>query len=209
MNGETRIYIARHGQTEGILAGRMESRLDSPLTSRGVAQAEALAIRLKDVRFNAIYTSPSHRAIRTAEIVKGNKDIRLIPNECLYEIDIGDWDGHTRDEIMQSDPFQFEQFHNNPEKYIPKRGESFKDAERRVISFFTFVKQRHFNETILAVSHSGIIKLMINNVKAVPLNRYWEPPTIPNGSLSCIRMDQSGMLVELEADIQHLPSLVT
>ncbi|PNQ82063.1 histidine phosphatase family protein [Paenibacillus sp. F4] len=69
----TQIYIARHGETEGILANRMESRLDSPLTDVGLKQASALENRLEDIPFTKIYSSPSQRAARTASIIKGNR----------------------------------------------------------------------------------------------------------------------------------------
>src|SRR5437016_8640562 len=51
----TQIIIVRHGETQWNLEGRHQGHLDSPLTKRGLAQAEALAARLANEEFAALY----------------------------------------------------------------------------------------------------------------------------------------------------------
>jgi broad specificity phosphatase PhoE len=43
------IYLVRHGKTAWNLIGRRQGRLDSPLTERGIAQAEAIGRRLREL----------------------------------------------------------------------------------------------------------------------------------------------------------------
>lgn len=61
------------GETEWNTEGRMQGWNDSPLTKLGVNQAHWLYERLKDIDFNVIYSSPTGRAYKTAEILKGKK----------------------------------------------------------------------------------------------------------------------------------------
>ncbi|QYK67247.1 histidine phosphatase family protein [Paenibacillus sp. S02] len=204
----TRIYIARHGETEGILANRMESRLDSPLTDVGLKQASALENRLEDIPFTKIYSSPSQRAARTASIIKGNRSIDITLDDHLYELDIAGWDGRTRDDVAQADPILFEQFTNHPELFHPAQGENFQDLQKRVITFVTSIQVKHVEETILIVSHSGVIKMILDFVESKPLSEYRNRRSIPNGSLSIVSIEEHGAVVELEADVQHLQDLI-
>lgn len=66
-----RIYLARHGQDEDNAAGILNGHRDQPLTSIGIAQASAVAekIRRAGLAFDAIYSSPLQRAHKTAQII--------------------------------------------------------------------------------------------------------------------------------------------
>ncbi|WP_169818236.1 histidine phosphatase family protein [Shimazuella kribbensis] len=49
----TTIYIVRHGQTKWNLEGRLQGRLDFPLTDAGEEQAQQLAQRLQNISFDS------------------------------------------------------------------------------------------------------------------------------------------------------------
>ena len=65
---ETRLFLVRHGETEWSRSGQHTSRTDLPLTETGVAQAEALAARLRSERFTRVFSSPRLRALETCRI---------------------------------------------------------------------------------------------------------------------------------------------
>src|SRR3712207_163192 len=98
----TTIYLTRHGQTEWNLNKRLQGWKNSPLTKLGISQAKALGERLKDTQIDVIYSSPIERAYKTAEIIKGNKDIEIIKHDGLKEFNYGDWEGLTIDEIEKN-----------------------------------------------------------------------------------------------------------
>jgi probable phosphoglycerate mutase len=107
------IYLVRHGETEWNLARRYQGWGDSPLTRRGVAQAEAIGralARLPEVADAAILSSPLGRARRTAELIQAAlASIAPIAfDERLREISIGAWDGLDRDEIAALQPGIFD-----------------------------------------------------------------------------------------------------
>ena len=62
-------YIVRHGQTLLNSLDRAQGWADSPLTDEGKQTAVELGHELKDIDFNAVYTSDMLRAVQTAELV--------------------------------------------------------------------------------------------------------------------------------------------
>ena len=74
----TNLYLTRHGETVWNTQKLMQGWKDSPLTDRGIKQARQLSERLSEVSFDAIYSSTSNRAVRTAEIIKGERSLEVI-----------------------------------------------------------------------------------------------------------------------------------
>lgn len=64
------IYVVRHGQTDINKEGRLQGRAGLPLNEHGIEQAKGLRGKLKDIKFDYIFSSPQERAIQTAEIAQ-------------------------------------------------------------------------------------------------------------------------------------------
>ncbi|PEF06831.1 histidine phosphatase family protein [Bacillus thuringiensis] len=199
-----KLYFARHGETEGITMGRMESRKDSPLTNMGILQIKSLKNRLQNEELNYIYTSPSGRALKTAEIINEERQITLFQDDRLYEMDIGDWDGFTQQEIKQKDSINFEQFLHSPKTFKPEDKESFYDVMNRVEAFISHIISNHGNESVLIISHTTVLSLMRCFFKKQGIEHVWNNPRFQNGSLSLVFCEEDQFLVKLDADITHL-----
>ncbi len=93
------IFVLRHGETTWNRAGRMQGALDSPLTELGQAQSEQMGSLLAgyDLTGHQLYCSPMGRAIATAALILP-RDPTLDPR--LREIEVGQWTGLTRPEIL-------------------------------------------------------------------------------------------------------------
>lgn len=103
------LYILRHGETEWNAVGRMQGRLDSPLTLTGQDQARAQG---QTLRANAltglpIYCSPSGRARKTAELAVPEKFKEIRFDARLMEIDLGHWQGRVKAELEAEFPQAF------------------------------------------------------------------------------------------------------
>ena len=98
----TEIVLVRHGATEWSAQGRHTSRTDVALTARGMAEAEALRDRLSTWRFALVLTSPARRAGDTARLC-GLGDSAVVDPD-LRELDYGDDEGRTTEEIEQERP---------------------------------------------------------------------------------------------------------
>jgi len=94
----TQLILIRHGETLWNTERRMQGQLDSPLTERGLWQAQQLGLRLKDEPFTTLYSSDLPRAARTAEqiaIVTGHD---ILTDERLRERHFGVFEGLTQQE---------------------------------------------------------------------------------------------------------------
>jgi probable phosphoglycerate mutase len=106
------LLLIRHGETQWNVERRYQGQLDSPLTERGIAQAEAVGRRLLGLpEFDSapVVASPLGRARHTAEIICGNRSSTAFEtDDRLREISLGSWDGLFRHEIAARSPGIFE-----------------------------------------------------------------------------------------------------
>jgi probable phosphoglycerate mutase len=99
------VYLARHGETAWSLSGQHTGRTDLPLTERGERQARALGERLRGASFVKVFTSPSQRARRTAELAGFGSLAETDPD--LAEWDYGQYEGRRTAEILAERPGWF------------------------------------------------------------------------------------------------------
>lgn len=91
------IFLIRH--EEPALRGRFIGRTDPPLTASG---REAAALKMCEVHVAAVYVSPLRRARETAEAIRCGVEPVILPE--LAEIDFGEWEGLTWQEVEQRWP---------------------------------------------------------------------------------------------------------
>lgn len=99
-----RIIILRHGETEHNAAGIWQGQLDSELSARGVAQAEAAGPAVTALRPDRIVSSDLQRAARTARSVADAGGIPLALDPRFREIHAGQWQGMTNVEVADKFP---------------------------------------------------------------------------------------------------------
>ena len=93
-----RIFLIRHGETEGN-AARIVQRPEIPLSTRGQAQAEALARRLAHEGVARIVSSDLARAVGTAERLERATAAPLSFDPLLQERNFGDIRGTAYDDL--------------------------------------------------------------------------------------------------------------
>ncbi|MEM7439826.1 MAG: histidine phosphatase family protein [Pseudomonadota bacterium] len=98
------LLVLRHGETEWNRVGRMQGTLDSPLTDTGRRQAARQGQILQDFNVDGWdwVSSPQGRAMATAQIASGRADVAT--DARLAEIDVGDWTGVTKEQILAQRP---------------------------------------------------------------------------------------------------------
>jgi 2,3-bisphosphoglycerate-dependent phosphoglycerate mutase len=83
------LWLIRHGETDWNRENRAQGQLDVPLSKLGVEQARLLAARLKNVQFEALYSSDLSRALDTANAVARVLRQPVQTDERLREIHLG------------------------------------------------------------------------------------------------------------------------
>lgn len=96
------ITLARHGETEWSASGKHTGRSDIPLTPKGEAAARGLADKLSGKSFAGVWSSPSSRARRTAELAGFGAAAEIKPD--LAEWDYGAYEGLKTREILLTRP---------------------------------------------------------------------------------------------------------
>lgn len=166
----TRVILVRHGESSYNVEKRAQGHCDlSTLTEKGEKMATQVATALKDLRFDAVYSSPLQRAKCTAEIILAGLDNPppLQTTDDLKEINIQLWEGLLFTEIAEKYPEMYAHWHSEPHKvrmslpdgteFVPVL-DLYQQAER----FWRSIIPQHQNQTILLVAHSGINRALIN-----------------------------------------------
>ncbi|HSU79025.1 MAG TPA: histidine phosphatase family protein [Candidatus Angelobacter sp.] len=195
-----RLYLTRHGETIWNKEERLQGRANSPLTARGIRQAEELANRLRCQPLDIIISSPSERTLQTAQIINGNHNLLIVQDEHFMEIDVADWEGKKKEELEQDRAFQF---WKQPHLYKSERGEDFYDVRERVLPRIKSLLQEHPHEDILLVTHSVVLKTILNYFDDRPLERLWEGPFLHGTSLTVIDFEEDRHEIILYADTSH------
>jgi broad specificity phosphatase PhoE len=143
----TTILLARHGETDWNRQLRIQGHADQPLNELGREQARELARSLGDVPLSAVYSSDLSRAVETAEIVAREHELPVRIDAGLREIDVGSWEGLTRDEVLERFPD-----HQRPD------GETREVHRERVVAALTRIARAHPGEQVLVVTHGGSMR---------------------------------------------------
>jgi len=188
------IYLLRHGQTQwNAEGGKYLGRTDLPLTEKGVQQAEDAARQLSGIAFAAVYSSPLLRALNTAQIVCGGKNI--VTDERLVETDFGAWEGKTKEEATKDDPAIISSWEDDPSSTkAGGTGETALQLTTRVSDFFNFLQKQHTEGNILVVAHNGVNRFYLAHKLGMPLKNYHQIIQ-DNSTITQFTLDKHGLLV--------------
>jgi broad specificity phosphatase PhoE len=191
----TTLLLARHGETDWNRARRWQGHADRPLTKLGRAQAVALADRLSDIALDALYSSDLRRSRETAEAVALPQALEVIELPALREVDVGSWEGLTRDEAEAKFPEGFRRWLAGGTGWDD--GETYADMSRRVLSAVDQIASDHGGGRVLIVSHGGPIRAIHGAALGMDVEDYRRiRPVEPNARLSAVCVED-GRLTQL------------
>lgn len=164
-----RVYLFRHGEIRNDGKKRLIGCIDVPLSETGRNQAQWWSGSLEPGEFRKIYCSDLVRSRETAEIMAMHTAASIAVLPQLREIDLGSWDGLTREEVHVRFPGEWEKRGRDISEYRPAFGESFADLARRVIP--TLETLTHGSEDqILVVGHAGVNRVILCHILGMPLH---------------------------------------
>jgi phosphoserine phosphatase len=169
----TKIILVRHGHVEGISPERFRGRADLALTPEGLRQAEATARRIEaSWTPTALYASPLSRCRTTAEAIGRPFGLTpaLVPR--LMDIDYGEWQGLTPDEVGRKWPEALATWHRAPHWAAIPGGESLQDVLARTVAALREVIGRHPRDTVVVVGHDSVNRVILLHALDLPLSRY-------------------------------------
>lgn len=166
------LVVVRHGETDSNKRGTFLGWTDVELNELGVSQANEAKEKLKNTKFDAIYSSPLKRAARTSEILNENLKVDIKYVEDLMERNFGIWDDITFKEICAKYPDEYYKWISDVTYCIPQ-GESAFNAFGRVTRFIDKLVNENNDGTFLIVSHLGCIRYIISHLLGLGIEGSW------------------------------------
>ena len=114
-----KVYLIRHGETDWNSVRKLQGQTDIRLNDYGIELAKLTAEGLKDVDFDLIYSSPLIRAVETAEIIKGDRELEIHTDDRIKEINFGECEGIIIPRRKDGPINPIWQFEFDTEHYIP------------------------------------------------------------------------------------------
>lgn len=170
MTVTTRIHLIRHGQVEGHDSPRYNGQTDVALTAFGLKQYQRMKEHLAGTRITACYTSDLSRCSIGADIICGQLGITPVKRSELRELNIGDWEGLTWDEITMRWPEEWKARLADMVNYRVPGGENLLDIQARVMPVIREIIEKHQGEEILVVGHGGVNRIVLLNAIGAPLS---------------------------------------
>jgi broad specificity phosphatase PhoE len=167
----TTVFFLRHAEStanrNGILAGRIP---DISLSERGFKESRKLVKTLSDLEFDLIISSPLQRCVETLTpfLKRSGKSLTLEPG--FQEMDYGTWSGKELKKLSKKSEWKSVQ--SNPQKFRFPKGESFKEASRRVSAALERIEEQNPKKRILVATHGDIIKLAVTLTLGLPINKF-------------------------------------
>jgi broad specificity phosphatase PhoE len=158
----TRIVLVRHGQTEWNRVERFRGRADVPLNETGVRQAEMTAGRIAATwKPSAIYAGPLSRTMETAKAIASRWELHVDISANLIDIDFGQWQGLTPDQVREKWPEQLSAWYKAPHTVRIPGGEALEEVRERCARVLRELPARHRDATVVLVSHMDINRTLL------------------------------------------------
>ncbi|MCP0886404.1 phosphoglycerate mutase family protein [Ligilactobacillus sp. WILCCON 0076] len=207
-----KLYMVRHGQTILNLYNRLQGWCDSPLTKKGIQDAQIASQHLQKINFDVVYHTNTIRTRRTSQIILDNnlssKKITPIPLPYFREQGFGYFEAadanqtwliaganhgtKTYDEILQKYSFaQTRDFLNTADPF--KKAETDNDYWERLTNGFAYLRNHCTdNQNILLVTHSITTRSIVDHF-APELGAYQTGPR--NGAVTKLELSSNDVKV--------------
>jgi broad specificity phosphatase PhoE len=190
------IFIVRHGATEWNEKDLVQGNIDLSLSEKGKKAVEKTAEYLKSIDFKVVFTSSMTRSKETGEIIAAKKGIKgVVSIKELDELDCGDWEGLSMDEIRGVRVDEYKALLKSPDYKIPG-GESFHDVVSRFKKGWEKLLDKAHGENILFVSHIVITRAFLYSNLGIPYGSI-RNFIINNGSVSMFEFDKNRYFMKL------------
>jgi len=162
------IYLIRHAHPDypGGVKMCLGRKNDLPLSPRGLEQAEKLRRYFDSIPLDAVYTSPLLRARQTAQTIAGGlRPVRIADD--LIELDGGEWDGLTFDQLRERYPVHFAR---SGRRFLnPPGGESNEAGLARMRAALAHIGA-DAGRCAAVVAHGGVNRLLLCSLLGLPMD---------------------------------------
>lgn len=185
------LCLTRHGETDWNAQGRIQGQLDIPLNQQGERQAAALAGALAARHFDALYASDLQRAQHTAAPLASRLGLPLQLAPSWRERHHGRMQGRTYAELAAEWPEGHARLRARDPDFDVEGGETLHAVATRCQANLDALRQRHAGQTVLVVTHGGILDVIWRLVTGTDL-RAPRTVAIRNCAIHWLQRDDAG-----------------
>ncbi len=186
------IFLFRHGDI--ARTNCYIGATDVKLSDVGIRQLSSQKKLFSNLLIDKIFCSPLKRCIQTYSQLQLDSKVSL--DDRIREVDFGDWEGKSFENIAANHPSEITRWSIDKEKFVFPNGEAVKDFHQRIIAFCEYIKTLP-EPKILIISHGGVIRHMICYLLNIPLDNYLYFH-IDYGHLSTLKLySEGGVLTSL------------
>ena len=179
------------------------------MTPQGIQQAKNVARRLKNVRFDAAYSSPLKRARDTAEKILSQQaqPPQLQFDDTLMELGYGVWQGLSFAQVQERDPENWFLNRYSPSLMRIQGADSVMERVAQSRAFIQSLYENHADGTVLITSHAFAIRILMAACMGLPIEatRFY---AFGNTSVSIMDVTDKGPRLVLLGDVHHNEEVV-
>ena len=153
------IYLVRHGETDWNVKNIIQGQIDIPLNKKGENQALEIANELKDIHFDAIFSSDLSRAKRTAEIIATERKLAVVATKTLRERYFGKFQGKIFPK--EKNIKEMIRFLIKNSKAESEKPETDASIMSRLVAFLKEISVAYKGKTVLLVTHAAPIRTLL------------------------------------------------
>ncbi len=168
-----RLWLVRHGETEANVAGLYSGHAPTPLTERGIAQAQSLSGLLRYAPFDNVLCSELERARHTTQLILAEREVPVRNMPELNEMFFGDWEMRHHRDLAREDAENYAVWCNDWQNATPTNGEGFQAFSQRVEHFIAQLADYKDSQNLLVVSHQGVLSVLVARLLSMPAAAMW------------------------------------
>jgi phosphoserine phosphatase len=198
-----KLYLVRHGDTVANSRDRYIGSTDAALNAAGREQAQRLAARLRIEAIRCVWSSERCRARETAETIAAPLGLAVRVEPQLNEIDFGEWEGLSIQEIEARDPEKFVHWRSGDEAFRFPGGDQRLEFRARVRGALRAIVDDAAGADTLIVGHVGIVRTAVGDALGLAGNGLWSFKVEP-ASLHVLELGPERPVVLALNDTSHL-----
>ena len=195
------VCLVRHAQSLSNASGVWQGQGNSPLSEMGQAQVEGLAGALESERYDLVLSSDLTRAADTARAA----GVEVEYDRAWREIDVGDWEGLTMEQVIERFPEQIEALKAR-KTFAIGGGESWPEVFQRADEALGALRARlPEGGRAVVFTHGGIIAALLAGLLGVRDDFPWPLGRMRNTGRTTIRLHASRVELVAHNDDSHVP----
>ncbi len=202
----TTIYLVRHAMSQSNVTGNFCGVTDVPLSDNGYIQLDYLAERFAGMHIDRVYSSPLLRAVETAKALNRAHRLDITLRYELHEIDVGEMEGVSFDELMRNYPEAMGKYMRDPGDFVSPGGESMVQVSERSVRAVRRIAEENPGLEVAVVSHGDFIRTYTCTILGKPLSELKNFKYNLNTAVTRVDYDDElRPTIVFSRDASHLP----